>query len=75
MLDSYAEVLVELLEGDVGSASVALHRELAEIFEKKLNDQPAAVKHLHALLKLEGKNVDALKSLQRLHRAPCSTCN
>jgi tetratricopeptide (TPR) repeat protein len=69
MLDSYAEILGELLEADVGSAAVSIHRELAEIFEKKLNDQAAAVKHLRALLAIEGKNVDALKSLQRLHRA------
>ncbi len=69
MLDSYAEVLMELVEGDVGAAALGLHRELAEVFEKKLNDQGLAVKHLHLLLGVEPKNVDALKSLQRLHRA------
>ncbi len=67
--DSYAEVLGELLEAGAGPASVALHRELADVSEKKLNRHADAVKHLHEVLKLEPKNDEALRSLARLHRA------
>jgi tetratricopeptide (TPR) repeat protein len=67
-LDTFAEVVGELVEEDVGSAKVALHRELADVQERKLNNRSAAVMHLRALLSLEPKNVEALRSLQRLHR-------
>src|SRR5262249_5746611 len=68
-LDTFAEVVGELVEEDVGTAKVALHRELADVQERKLNNRPAAVMHLRALLALEPKNLEALQSLQRLHRA------
>lgn len=68
-LDSYAEVLEELLEEDAGPAAIALHRELADVYEKKLNQHEAAVKHLRAVLLLDAKHVEALRALQRLHRA------
>lgn len=67
-LDSYAEVLEELLE-QPGPAALAVHRELADVYEKKLDDQDAAVKHLEAMLALEPRQVDALRGLQRLFRA------
>lgn len=67
-LDSYAEALTEVLQRDLGGGAGPVHRELAELYEKKLNQHDQAVKHLHELLKLDGKSVDALESLQRLHR-------
>ncbi|XXF80470.1 tetratricopeptide repeat protein [Myxococcaceae bacterium GXIMD 01537] len=69
-VDSYAEILSELTEeGDVGPARAALLRELAEVQERKLDDKAGAVKALRALLALEPRNLDCLKSLLRLHRA------
>lgn len=68
-LDSYAEVLEEIVEAGAGPTALALHRELADVYEKKLDEQDAAVKHLHAVLAIDAKHVDALKALQRLHRA------
>ena len=67
-LDSFAEVLAEMVEEDVGAAGAALHRELAELYEKKLDNRKAAVRHLREALKLEPGNLDALRALQRLHR-------
>ncbi|MEW5738109.1 MAG: tetratricopeptide repeat protein [Myxococcota bacterium] len=68
-LDSYAEVLEEIVEAGAGPTAMALHRELADVYEKKLAQQERAVKHLHAVLQLDAKQTDALKALQRLHRA------
>lgn len=67
-LDSYAEVLEELLEG-AGAASVAVHSELADVYERKLSQQDAAIAHLRAVLQLEPKHAESLKSLLRLARA------
>ena len=67
-LDSYAEVLEEILEAGAGPVAIALHRELADVFEKKLNRQDDAVAQLQAVLELDGKHLEALRSLQRLHR-------
>lgn len=69
VLDSYAELLNESLEGLSEGVALALHKELADVYEKKLNDQANAVKHLHAVLKADPKNPEALKALHRLHRA------
>ncbi len=68
-LDSYAEVINELIEGRSPAVAQALHRELADVYEKKLNDHANAVGHLHAVLKADPKNLDALRALHRLHRA------
>ncbi|MBL8914664.1 MAG: tetratricopeptide repeat protein, partial [Archangium sp.] len=67
-LDSFAEVLEELMEGAPGSITITLHRELADVYERKLNKQELAIKHLSEVLKLDSKNLEALRSLQRLHR-------
>jgi len=67
-LDSYAEVLEELLERGVESVAITLHRELADVYEKKLNKQDDAVKHLRAVLLVDPKHLEALRSLQRLYR-------
>ncbi|WP_163782720.1 tetratricopeptide repeat protein [Myxococcus vastator] len=69
-LDSYAEIIAELAEeGNVGSARLALLRELAEVQEKKLDDKAGAVKALRDLLAIEPGSLDCLRALQRLHRA------
>ncbi|MFZ5444170.1 MAG: tetratricopeptide repeat protein [Myxococcota bacterium] len=68
-LDSYAEVIEELIEGGAEQVAIALHRELAEVYEKKLNKQDEAIKHLRAVLLLDAKHLEALRALQRLHRA------
>lgn len=76
-LDSYAEVLEEIIEAGAesvaasprgASSPIALHRELADVYEKKLNKQDDAVKHLRAVLLHDPKHLEALRSLQRLHR-------
>ncbi len=67
-LDSYAEVLEEIIEVGAESVAIALHRELADVYEKKLNKQDDAVKHLRAVLLVDAKHLEALRSLQRLHR-------
>ncbi|MBI3185601.1 MAG: tetratricopeptide repeat protein [Myxococcales bacterium] len=68
-VDSYAEVVSELLEGQAGPVAQALRRELAEVYERKLNDRKSAVAQLARVLELEPKNSEALRALQRLHRA------
>lgn len=67
-LDTWAEVVTELVEEDQ-SGGLALHRDLAEVYEKKLNQIDQAITHLKGVLAVDPKNVDALKSLQRLYRS------
>ncbi|HVE82183.1 MAG TPA: tetratricopeptide repeat protein, partial [Myxococcales bacterium] len=67
-VDAFADVMAEALEGLKEAARVPLHRELAEVYEKKLAKREQAVAQLRAALALDGKNVEVLKSLQRLHR-------
>ncbi|HVE87816.1 MAG TPA: tetratricopeptide repeat protein, partial [Myxococcales bacterium] len=68
-LDAFAEVAVDALQGLKDTARVPLHRELADVYEKKLAKRELAVEQLRAALELDGKNLDVLKGLQRLHRA------
>lgn len=68
-LDTWAEVLEELLEKDQGPVAASLHQELAEIYEKKLDKHASAVEHLMAVIQLDPKNEGALRGLMRLHRA------
>lgn len=68
-VDSYAEVLQDIVDAGAGPAAIALHRELAETYERKLNDQDRAVAQLHKVLAIDAKHPEALKALQRLHRA------
>ena len=68
-LDSYAEVIEEILEGGAESVAIALHRELADVYEKKLNKQDSAIDHLRAVLLVDAKHLEALRSLQRLYRS------
>ncbi len=69
-MDSFASVLKELVSReDLGPARVALHRELADVQEKRLGDREGAIAQLQAVLALEPGNVDALRALQRLLRA------
>ena len=69
LLDSYAELLGDMLPSMPTGAVASVHRELADVYEKKLNQHGPAVEQLQALLKIEPKNVDALKALHRLHRS------
>jgi tetratricopeptide (TPR) repeat protein len=69
VVDSYAEVLQELVDAGLGPAAIGVHRELAELYDRKLNDQKKAVEQLHQVLALDGKNLEALRGLLRLHRA------
>jgi tetratricopeptide (TPR) repeat protein len=69
-MDGFANVLKELVSrDDLGAAKVALHRELADVQEKKLDDRHGAITQLEAVLAMEPKNGDALRALQRLLRA------
>ncbi|HMK74538.1 MAG TPA: hypothetical protein VK454_14430, partial [Myxococcaceae bacterium] len=69
-MDGFASVLSELVgQADAGPLRAALLRELADVQEKKLDDRAGAVGHLEALLAIEPTSVDALRALQRLHRA------
>ncbi len=69
MLDSYAEALEELVESLEGAAHRTLLKELAELYERKLDDRDQAVAKLRAVLEVDSGDVEALKGLQRLHRA------
>ena len=53
-LDRYAAVLEELVETS-GPEAAALHRELADVYERELDQQDAAVHHLHAVLGLDAE--------------------
>src|SRR5262249_61774755 len=66
-----AGVLKELVSrGDLeSSARVALHRDLADVQEKKLDDRRGAVAQLESVLVIDPGNIDALRGLQRLLRA------
>jgi tetratricopeptide (TPR) repeat protein len=68
-LDSYAEVVEELIDGVPESVTITFHRELADVYEKKLNKQVEAISHLRAVLAVDAKHLEALRSLQRLFRA------
>ncbi|HUM11208.1 MAG TPA: tetratricopeptide repeat protein [Myxococcaceae bacterium] len=70
-MDGFANVLKELVgRVDLDSpARVALHRELADVQEKKLDDRRGAIAQLESVLVIEPGNVDALRALQRLLRA------
>jgi tetratricopeptide (TPR) repeat protein len=65
-VDSYAEVLEELVEE---TPSPALHLELAQVYEACLAQIDAALRHLAAALALDPSRVEALRALSRLHRA------
>ena len=48
---------------------MALHRDLADVQEKKLDDRRGAIAQLESVLVIEPGNVEALRALQRLLRA------
>ncbi|MBX5481947.1 MAG: tetratricopeptide repeat protein [Myxococcaceae bacterium] len=68
LLPEFAEQLEELTARAEGAVAAALHRELADLYEKKLDDRDRAIAHLRAVLAQEPAHLDALKALQRLHR-------
>ena len=67
-LDSLAEVLEKILHDAAGGPRAALHSELADLYEKKLEDPKSAIRHWLAGLELEPANLDALRALRRLQR-------
>ena len=69
-MDGFATVLKELVSrGDLeSSARVALHRDLADVQEKKLDDRRGAVAQLESVLVIDPGNVDALRG-RRWRRA------
>ena len=67
-MDTYAEVLEELAEQDLGALRVDFYRELSDVEEKKLAEPVRAIEHLKALLALSPTHLDALKALARLQR-------
>ena len=70
-MDGFATVLKELVSRpDLESgARVALHRDLADVQEKKLGDRRGAIAQLESVLVIDPGNIDALRGLQRLLRA------
>ncbi|MBI3180785.1 MAG: tetratricopeptide repeat protein [Myxococcales bacterium] len=68
LLDTYAEVLEELLDEVPQPARSPLHRQLALLAEQS-GDDVSAVRHLRAALELEPQHLYVLESLARLHRA------
>ena len=70
-MDGFATVLKELVSRpDLESgARVALHRDLADVQEKKLDDRRGAIAQLESVLVIDPGNIDALRGLQRLLRA------
>src|SRR5262249_46519157 len=69
MVDSYAEALEELIEAGPGTARTALLKELADLYEKRLDDRVPAIAPLRTVLELVPGDLETLASLQRLHRA------
>ncbi len=70
LLAEYAEQLEELVEGaEERALKISLKREMAELYEKKLQNRDGAISELRGILTLEPSNGDALRALQRLHRA------
>ncbi|MGZ6140899.1 MAG: tetratricopeptide repeat protein, partial [Myxococcaceae bacterium] len=70
-VDGFANVLKELVARTdlTPPARIALHRELADVQEKKLDDRRGAIGQLEAVLAVDPGNADALRALQRLLRA------
>ncbi len=68
VVDSYTEVLEEMIQGAAPLDAALFNRELADIFERKLDDRPGALRCLEACLAIDPKNTEALRALARLHR-------
>jgi tetratricopeptide (TPR) repeat protein len=68
-LDSFAEVLSEILEEEKGADGLVLHCELADLYERKLNNRQAAIRHYRAALALQPSHAEALRALRQLYRA------
>lgn len=67
-LDTFEEVLDQILDEAPSPARPPIHRLLAELKEKA-GDAAAALENLSAALDLEPGAIDLLRGLQRLHRA------
>jgi tetratricopeptide (TPR) repeat protein len=68
-IGEFAEVVGECAELATGAAAIPLHRELAEVCERRLNDRARAAAAYARVLVIDPQNLDALRGLHRLHRA------
>jgi tetratricopeptide (TPR) repeat protein len=68
-LDVYAEVVSECASLTAGIGAIPLHRELAEVCERRLNERPRAIAAYQRILVIDPQNLDALRGLHRLFRA------
>ncbi|HME89944.1 MAG TPA: gliding motility protein, partial [Myxococcaceae bacterium] len=68
-LESYVEVVSDLLGHFPARTRAFLHRTLAEVHEQKLGDREAAVRHFRAAVDAAPEDLEALAALRRLHVA------
>ncbi|HEY3450654.1 MAG TPA: hypothetical protein VGK67_30135 [Myxococcales bacterium] len=68
LLDTYADLLGELLEKSPSSAHASVHRELAEL-QEQLGDGEAALRHLRLAVEADPRNPGTLEALLRIYRA------
>ena len=68
-LNEYVRALEGLAPGAPPLLRGRLHRELAELYERALKDRPGAVAQLNAAVAAMPDDLEALRTLQRLHRA------
>jgi len=71
-LEELAELMAEVADAKADSIAVpqllALEREIAELYEKKLGDPEAAIARYERMRRLDPSSLDALRGLHRLHR-------
>jgi len=68
-LESYVEVVSDLLGHFPARTRAFLHRILADVHEQKLRDREAAIRHFRAAVDAAPEDLEALASLRRLHVA------
>ena len=66
--DTYALELERLIKNNAPGL-LGVHEELADVYERKLNQRDAAIRHLDAVVAIDPKHIVALKALRRLNRA------
>jgi len=71
-LEELAELMAEAADAKADSMAVpqllALEREVAELYEKKLGNREAAAARYERMVRLDPSSFDALRGLHRLHR-------
>lgn len=68
-IGEFADVVAECADLATGAAAIPLHRELAEVCERRLNDRERAIAAYSRVLVIDTQNLDALRGLHRLYRA------